>query len=177
MDPTTTSIDSVNAQIPLSVLVVLTLGPPVFNLIRHPYNHHGFSSLRPTRYLYLVQQPTHFDESGTRKPKWRGEQIPSRPGYRRYRRRGTVHHYIGCNHRPLCSETAEETQVVDGRRRQPQRTAQRRRGQRTPQGFLQGSLEEIVGGQTQSVVFWTPWCVLLDLFLPRGSARNVDSCE
>jgi hypothetical protein len=32
-------------------------------------------------------------------------------------------------------------------------------------GLLKGSLEEIVGGQVQSVIFWTPWCVLLNPFL------------
>lgn len=41
--------------------------------------------------------------------------------------------------------------------------AQGRRGQRTPQGFLQGSLEEIVGGQAQPVVLWKPRCVFLNL--------------
>jgi hypothetical protein len=56
-------------------------------------------------------------------------------------------------------KTTEETQVDNGGRRSSERAAEGRRGQRTPQGFLQGSLEEIVGGQTQRFILGTSWYV------------------
>jgi len=65
-------------------------------------------------------------------------------------------------------KTTEETQVADGGRRASKRAAQRRRGERTTQGFLQGPLEEIVGGQAQPIIFWTPWCALPNPFSFEG---------
>ena len=64
-------------------------------------------------------------------------------------------------------KTAEETQVVSGKRRPAERAAQRRRGQLPLQGFLQGSLEEIVGGQTQRFIFGSSWYVSSNLSLVR----------
>jgi len=55
--------------------------------------------------------------------------------------------------------------VVDGGQRESERAAQGRRGKRTSQGL---SLEEIVGGQVQHIIFWTPWCAFLNPFFPEG---------
>ena len=60
-------------------------------------------------------------------------------------------------------KAAEETQVVSGKRRPAERAAQRHRGQLSLQGFLQGSLEEIVGGQTQRFIFGSSWYVSSNL--------------
>jgi hypothetical protein len=61
------------------------------------------------------------------------------------------------------SKTAEqETQVAEGGS-----SANLLRNDVEASGLLKGSLEEIVGGQVQSVIFWTPWCVLLNPFLSR----------